>query len=69
MVLILKKMNFNKLFLEHCNNKKLEINKNQFDIVECIHKFYQINFNNSILSKLFSKKIINLVFICKEIFE
>ncbi len=55
-------MNFNKLFLEHCNNKKLEINKNQFDIVECIHKFYQINFNNSILSKLFSKKNYKLGF-------
>ena len=55
-------MNFNKLFLEHCNNKKLEINKNQLDIVECIHKFYQINFNNSILSKLFSKKNYKLGF-------
>ncbi len=49
-------MNFKRLFLNHCNNKKLEINYNQLKIVESISDFYKTNFHNSFLSKMFSKK-------------
>ena len=57
MVLILKKkMNFKKLFIETCNSKGLEINNSQVKIIELISKFYQENFNISFMSYLFSKK-------------
>ena len=49
-------MNFKKLFLNYCSNKDLEINKYQIKIVELLGKFYQLNFDNSFLSNLFSKK-------------
>ena len=49
-------MNFQKLFLDHCKTNGLEINDCQVNIVELINKFYQVNFNNSLLSNLFSKK-------------
>ena len=49
-------MNFKKLFLNYCISKELEINKYQIKIIESLSKFYQLNFNNSFLSKLFSKK-------------
>jgi len=49
-------MNFKKLFLNHCNNKKFEINNSQVRIIDCINKFYQTNFNNFFLLNLFSKK-------------
>ena len=49
-------MNFKKLFLNYCKDRDLEINEGQVNIVELIDKFYQINFNNSFLKKLFSKK-------------
>jgi cell division protein ZapE len=49
-------MNFQKLFLDHCKTNGLEINDCQVNIVESINKFYQVNFNNSLLSNLFSKK-------------
>ena len=49
-------MNFKKLFLNYCTSKELEINKYQIKIIESLSKFYQLNFNNSFLSKLFSKK-------------
>jgi len=49
-------MNFKKLFLNHCKTNELEINNSQVNIVELINEFYQVNFNNSLLSTLFSKK-------------
>ena len=49
-------MNFKKLFLNHCKTNRLEINNYQVNIVELINKFYQVNFNNSLLSNLFFKK-------------
>jgi cell division protein ZapE len=50
-------MNFKKLFLNYCSNKELEINKYQIKTVDSINKFYQLNFNNYFLLKLFSKKL------------
>jgi cell division protein ZapE len=49
-------MNFKKLFLDYCNNKKLEKNDNQINILENINNFYHANFNNFFLINLFSKK-------------
>jgi cell division protein ZapE len=49
-------MNFKRLFLDYCNDKKFEINNYQVNIVESITKFYQTNFNNFFLSNLFLKK-------------
>ena len=49
-------MNLKQLFLIYCNNKKLEINKNQVDIIESLNEFYNVNFDNYFLSNLLSKK-------------
>ena len=57
MELILKvKMNFKKLFLNHCKKNGFEINDNQIVIIELIDKFYQDNFNFNFFSKLIFKK-------------
>ena len=40
-------MKLKKLFLKYCNNKKLEINNNQLNIIVSLDKFFNINFNNS----------------------
>ena len=49
-------MNLKKLFLNHCNNKKLEVNNDQVKVIETLDKFYKINFNNYFLLNLLSKK-------------
>ena len=49
-------MKLKKLFLKYCNNKKLEINNNQLNIIVSLDKFFNINFNNSFFSNLLSKK-------------
>ncbi len=49
-------MNFKKLFLNQCREKKLDINKSQINVIESLNKFYQLNFTNSFLSDLFFKK-------------
>ncbi|MBD1156838.1 cell division protein ZapE [Pelagibacterales bacterium SAG-MED20] len=49
-------MNLKKLFINYCNVKKLEINNDQVKIIESLNKFYNINFKNSFLSNLLSKK-------------
>ena len=57
MELILKvKMNFKKLFLNHCKKNGFEINDNQIVIIELIDKFYQDNFNFNFFSNLIFKK-------------
>ena len=49
-------MNLKKIFINHCNNNKLEINTSQIKIIESINKFYKKNFDNNYLLNLFSKK-------------
>ena len=49
-------MNLKQFFLINCKNKKLEINKNQVDIIESLNEFYNVNFDNYFLSNLLSKK-------------
>ena len=48
-------MKFKKLFLNNCNNKKLEINDNQIMIMQFIDEFYKDNFKYSFFLNLFSK--------------
>ena len=48
-------MNLNKLFLNYCKKKKLEVNPNQINTIDNLYKFYNLNFNKSFLKKIFSK--------------
>ena len=61
MVLILKQKKlmvnkFQKKFISYCNNKQLEVNSNQIEVVKKIDQYYQGNFQ-SFFSKFFSKKL------------
>ena len=49
-------MNFKKIFISYCKDNNLEINNDQVSIIKLIDKFYQLNFNISFLSDLFSRK-------------
>ena len=49
-------MNLNKLFINHCKKKNLEINPNQVNLIEDLSSFYNLNYNKSFLKKIFSKK-------------
>ena len=49
-------MNLNKLFIEHCKKNNLEINSNQLDLIKELNQFYNLNFNKSLLKKIFSKQ-------------
>ena len=48
-------MNLKKLFLDHCEINKYEINQNQLNIIKNIKNFYSENFNSKIFSKIFKK--------------
>ena len=48
-------MNLKKLFLDHCEINKYEINQNQLNIIKNIKNFYLENFNSKIFSKIFKK--------------
>ena len=49
-------MNLNKSFQNYCKKKNLEINPNQINLIEELNLFYNQNFNNSILKKIFTKQ-------------
>ena len=49
-------MNFKKLFIIYCTNKKLEINDNQVKIIELLAKYHDKNFNKSFFNNLIFKK-------------
>ena len=49
-------MNLKKLFIKHCKENKYEINQNQLKIIENLKKFYNDNFDQTFLSKIFRKK-------------
>ena len=49
-------MNLKKLFLEHCNDNKYEINQNQLGIIDNLKNFYTDNFQQNFLNKIFKKK-------------
>ena len=52
-------MNLNNLFLNFVKEKEYEINENQINIIEKLSEFYNQNFNQSLIKKIFKKKIIN----------
>ena len=45
-------MNLKKLFLDHCEINKYEINQDQLEIIKNLKNFYSGNFNQKILSKI-----------------
>ena len=49
-------MKLEKLFLDHCKIKGLEINNNQITTIQSINKFHQNNFNYNFFTNLFYKK-------------
>ena len=49
-------MNLNQLFQNHCKKNNLEINPNQLNLIDELNHFYDLNFNQSFLKKIFSKK-------------
>ena len=49
-------MNLYKIFLQHCEDNKYEINKNQISIINNLKDYYDDNFNRSLLNKIFKKK-------------
>ena len=55
-------MNLNKLFLIHCKNNNLEVNPNQIDLVEELIIFYNLNFDKSLIKKIFYKKNLKVGF-------
>ena len=50
-------MNLNKLFLDYCKDKNLEINESQVNVLKLINEFYNSNFKSFSLLKFFFKKI------------
>ena len=49
-------MNLNKDFLHHCEDNKYEINQNQINIINSLKDYYNDNFNQGLLNKIFKKK-------------
>ena len=49
-------MNLKKSFLDHCENKRFEINQNQLSIINDLKDYYKSSFNQSLLKKIFGKK-------------
>ena len=49
-------MNLKKIFLEHCQKNKYEINQNQLDIINKLKDYYNENFQQNFLKKIFKTK-------------
>ena len=49
-------MNLKKSFLNLCENKEYEVNENQISIVEKLSEYYNLNFNQSLIKKIFKNK-------------
>ena len=49
-------MNLKKSFLNLCENKEYEVNENQISIVEKLGEYYNLNFNQSLIKKIFKDK-------------
>ena len=46
-------MNLKKSFLNLCENKEYEVNENQISIVEKLSEYYNLNFNQSLIKKIY----------------
>ncbi|MDC3233659.1 hypothetical protein OA976_00860 [Candidatus Pelagibacter sp.] len=49
-------MSLKKSYLKHCKDKNLEINENQIKIVQKLSEYYNLNFGQSFIKKLFKDK-------------
>ena len=49
-------MNLKKSFSNLCENKEYEVNENQISIVEKLSEYYNLNFNQSLIKKIFKDK-------------
>ena len=49
-------MNLNRLFISYCKKNNLLVNPNQIALIDELNQFYNINFDQSFLKKIFSKK-------------
>ena len=49
-------MSLKKSYLKHCEDKDLEINENQIKIVQKLNEYYNLNFNQSFIKKIFKDK-------------
>ena len=49
-------MNLRKSFLKYCEDKELEINQSQFDIVDNLENYHLQNFKQPFFNKIFKKK-------------
>ena len=49
-------MNLKKSFRKFCEDKEYEINKNQISIIEKLNEFYNLNFKQSFIKKIFTEK-------------
>ena len=49
-------MNFKKSYLKYCEDNDLEINENQINIVQKLTDYYDHNFKQSLIQKIFKEK-------------
>ena len=49
-------MNLKKSFLDHCDIKNYEINNNQLKIIDYLKEYYEKNFNEPLLQRIFKPK-------------
>ena len=49
-------MNLNRLFISYCKKNNLLVNPNQIALIDELNQFYNLNFDQSFLKKIFSKK-------------
>ena len=49
-------MNLERSYLKHCKDKDLEVNENQINIVQKLTEYYNLNFKQSFIKKIFKDK-------------
>ncbi len=49
-------MNLNKSFLKFCEDNEYEINENQISVIKKLSEFYNLNFKQSFIKKIFAEK-------------
>ena len=55
-------MNLNKSFLKFCEDNEYEINENQISVIKKLSEFYNLNFKESFIKTIFTKKKYKLGF-------
>ena len=49
-------MNLKRSYLKYCKDKDLEVNENQINIVQKLTEYYNLNFKQSFIKKIFKDK-------------